>query len=64
MGEGAGSAKVRWFLIKLKKKMKSTYEPAHNKIYNKTCVTSKDSDQHIHPPSMDAVEGTCDKRRH
>ena len=41
--------------------------------YNKTCVTSKDSDQPVHPPSMawilvcpfldsaEAVEGTCDK---
>ena len=24
-------------------------EPAHDKTYNKTCVTSKDSDQSIHP---------------
>ena len=50
-------------------------EQAHDKIYNKTCVTSKDSDQPIHPPSIvrvlvhpslnspEAVEGTCDQRR-
>ena len=50
-------------------------EPAHDKTYNKTCVTSKDSDQPVHPPSMarvpvyptleslELVEGTCDQRR-
>ena len=50
-------------------------EPAHDKTCNKTCVTSKDSDQPVHPlsmarilvyPSLDnpeAVEGTCDQRR-
>ena len=26
------------------------YEPAHKKTYNKTCVTSKDSDQPVHLP--------------
>ena len=48
------------------------YEPAH---YNKTFVTSKDSDQSVHPPSMARVlvysildslkaeEGTCNQRR-
>ena len=30
----------------------STYEPAHDKTYNKTCVTSKYLDQPVHPPSM------------
>ena len=31
-------------------------EPAHDKPYNnKTCVTSKDSDQHVHTPSMPMV---------
>ena len=52
-----------------------TNELAHDKTYNKTCVTSKDSDQPVHPPSMarvliypsldspKAVEGTCDQRR-
>ena len=30
-------------------------ESAHNKTYNKTCVTSKDSDQPVHPPSMARV---------
>ena len=29
-----------------------TYEQAHDKTYNKTCVTSKDSDQPVQPPSM------------
>ena len=50
-------------------------ESAHDKTYNKTCVTSKDSDQPVHPPSMarklvypswdslEAVEDTCDQRR-
>ena len=50
------------------------YEQAYDTTYNKTCVTSKDSAQHVHPPSMamvlvylsldslDAVEGTCDQR--
>ena len=48
------------------------YEPAHDKTYNKTSVTSKDSDQPVHPPcmakvfiypslgSLEAVECTCD----
>ena len=50
------------------------YEPAQEKTYNKICVTSKDSDQPVHPPSMtiliypslggpDTIEGTCDQRR-
>ena len=51
------------------------HEQAHYKTCNKTCVTSKDSDQHIHPPSMakvhvhssldsmEAVEGTWDQQR-
>ena len=29
--------------------MPTTYKPAYDKIYNKTCVTSKDSDQPVHP---------------
>ena len=49
--------------------------PAHDKTYNKTCVTSKDAIQPVHPPGMatvlvhpsfdipEAVEGTCDQRR-
>ena len=52
-----------------------TFELAHSKTYNKTCVTSKDSDRPAHPfsmarvlvyPSLDsleAVKGTCDQRR-
>ena len=52
-----------------------TYKPAHHKTYNKTCVTSNDSDQTVHPPSMarilvhpsldslEAVEGTCNQWR-
>ena len=44
------------------------YEPAYDKTYNNTCVTSKDSDQPVHPPgglgyrslgSPEVVEGTC-----
>ena len=50
-----------------------TNEPTHDKTYNKTCVTSKDSDQPAHPPSMakalvypsldslEAIESTCDQ---
>ena len=30
-------------------------EPAHDRAYNKTCVTSKDSDQPVHPPSKARV---------
>ena len=53
--------------------MRILVEPAHDKTYNKTCVTSKD--QHVHSPSKaivliypsldspDTVEGTCDQRR-
>ena len=49
------------------------FEPAHNKTCNKTSVTSKDSDQLVHPPSNtrifvypsldshEAVEGTRDQ---
>ena len=49
------------------------YEPANDKTYNKTCMTSKDSDQPVHPPSMakifvypsldslEAAEGTCNQ---
>ena len=50
-------------------------EPAHDKTYNKTCVTNKDSAQPVYPPSMTSVlvypsldsskalQGTCDQRR-
>ena len=50
-------------------------EPAQDKTYNKTCVTSKDFDQPVHPPSMtrvllhpslgsmEAAEGTHNQRR-
>ena len=31
------------------------FEPAHKKTYNKTCVTSKDSDQPLHPRNMARV---------
>ena len=54
----------------------TTIEPAHDETSNKTCVTSKDSAQLVHPSSMarvlviypsfdslDAVEGTDDPRR-
>ena len=48
-------------------------EPAHDKTYNKIYVTSNDSAQPVHPPSMtflvypsldslEAVEDTCDQR--
>ena len=28
------------------------YKPAHDKTYNKTCVTSDDSDQAAHPRNL------------
>ena len=49
-------------------------QPAHDKTYNKTCVTGKDSDQPVHPPSMarvliyptlespETTDGTCNQR--
>ena len=52
-----------------------TNEPAHGKTYNKTCVTSKDSDQPVHQPSttrvlvlpsldsLVTIEGICDQQR-
>ena len=51
------------------------FESAPDQTYNTTCVTSKDSDQHVYLPgiamvlvnpildSLEAVEGTCDQRR-
>ena len=50
-------------------------KPVHDKTYNKTCVTSKESDEPVHQASMtpiliypsldslDAVEGTCNWQR-
>ena len=32
-----------------------SFEPAPDETYNKTCSTSKDSDQSVHPPSMARV---------
>ena len=49
------------------------FEPAHDKTYNKTCVTSNVSYMPVHPPSMtnvlvqssldylQPIEGTCDQ---
>ena len=39
----------------------NTYEPAHDKTYNKTCATSKYSDQPMHPRSLIRVfaDGMC-----
>ena len=49
-------------------------EPEHDKTYNNTCVTNKDSDQPVNPSSMarllvypsfdslEAEEGTCAQR--
>ena len=36
------------------------FEPAHDKTYDNTSVTSKDSDQPAHTLS---VEGICDQRK-
>ena len=56
---------------KKKKTFIKLFEPVHDKSFNKTCVTSKDSDQPVHLsslagvvifPSLEspkAVEGTC-----
>ena len=68
-----------WFSSTLLRVLKyivmMTNEPAYDKTYNKTCATSNDSDQPVHPPSMtrvfvypvldslEAVEGICDQRR-
>ena len=38
---------------------KLIYEPAHNKTYNKTCATSKDSDQTAHLCSLIWVLADC-----
>ena len=50
-----------------------SFESSHDKTSNKTCVTSKDSDQPVHPPSIarvfihpsldssEAVEGICNQ---
>ena len=46
-----------------------SFKPAHNKTYNKICVTREDSDQPVHPRSMPRVlvypslDGTPDHRR-
>ena len=67
---GASLVRLKMILVEL-----ILIEPAHDKTYNKTCVTSKDSDQPVHTPSMarvlvypslkslEPVEGTCDQRR-
>ena len=61
-------------LKKVSKKC-STFEPVHDKTYNKTCVTSKHSAQHVHSSSTarvlvypsfarpEALEGECEQRR-
>ena len=61
--------------LALDKNYQDQSEPGYDKTYNKTCVTSKDYDQHIHPPGMarvsvhpsldspEALKGTCDNRR-
>ena len=57
------------------KRRRNEKQTMTNKTYNKTCVTSKDSNQPVHPSSMarvlvhpsldspEAVEGTCVQRR-
>ena len=35
--------------------MSTKIEPAHDKTYNKACMTSKDLDQPVYPPSMSSV---------
>ena len=75
----AGTDKVLSFCLDNSRSYKETlenmFETAQDKTYNKTCVTSKDSDQPIYPPSIarvlfypsldipEAVEDTCDQRK-
>ena len=45
--------------------MSFIFEPAHDKTYNKTCVTSADSNKYTQYAILDspkAVEGASDKR--
>ena len=63
------------FVFSIKSTSTFHIEPVHNKTYNKTCVTRKDSYQPVHPssltrvliyPSLESLEtlqGTCDQRR-
>ena len=37
----------------------TTYEPGHNKTYNKTCATSEESDQTAHSHSLIRVFADC-----
>ena len=39
----------------LERKKNNIYEPAHDNTYSKACVTSKDSDQPVHLPSVARV---------
>ena len=39
--------------------VRKIFEPAPNKTYNKTCATSKDSDQPVHPCSLIRVFTDC-----
>ena len=46
------------FLLRNKKNIPTkilSFEPVHDKTYNNTCVTSKDLDQPVHPPSIARV---------
>ena len=64
-----GLSRITLFIFCLK------FEPAHNKTYNKTCVTNKDSDQPVYPFSTamvlvhpylnnpETVKGKCDQRK-
>ena len=65
----------KWYNLIMDLSFTSIYEPAHDEFYNKTCMTSKDSDQPVHSPGkarvlvysslnrQEAVEATCDQRR-
>ena len=66
---------IRIFTVHISEKKKTPFEPVHDETYNKNCVTSKDLDQPVHPPSMarilvypsldslESVDGTCDQQR-
>ena len=67
------SIQIILFFLFLQNVVIKAFELVHNKTYNKTCVTSIDSDQPLYPPSMartlvnsslsslESVEGTCDQ---
>ena len=52
-------AAIKRFLVFYHSAICFLFEPAHDKTYNKTCVTSEDSDQPAHPCSLIRVFADC-----